>query len=156
MRMAVSRHFDRWAESIGYPVLRIAFGLLLLTHGLPKALGMPHGSMADPMAGSIRLIDQVMGLPFAPQLAIGVMVLETLGAVMLAAGALTRLVAFAVTLEMLGICYALGPTWVWIDRGIEFPALMAFLAAYVVLKGGGRFSVDEWKRPAMHKAFHPS
>lgn len=99
--------------------------------------------MANPMAGSIHLIQNVMGLPFAPQLAFLVMLLETVGAVMLALGLLTRPVAFIIFLQMLGISYALGPTWPWIDRGIEFPVLMGFLALYMAVRGSGRYSIDQ-------------
>ena len=70
-------------EPITYALLRIAFGLSILTHGIPKLLGMPHGSMADPMAGTTNLIGNVLGLPFAPQLAIFVALLETFGAIAL-------------------------------------------------------------------------
>lgn len=129
-------------EPAGYAVLRAAFGAVLLTHGVPKLLRTSHGSMADPMAGSIRLIDQVMGLPFAPQLAFLVMLLETAGAALLALGLFTRPVALLVVGQMLGISYALGPTWPWIDRGIEFPVLMGFLALYLVVRGGGPVSLD--------------
>lgn len=129
-------------EPAAYALLRFAFGAILFTHGWPKALGISHGSMADPMAGSIRLIDQVMGLPFAPQLAFLVMLLETVGAAALAVGFCTRWVALAFTVEMIGICVALGPTWPWIDRGIEYPVLMAALAAYVVVRGGGAYAVE--------------
>src|SRR3546814_10313817 len=78
------------AEPALYAVLRLVFGIIMFTHGLPKALGIPHGSMADPMAGSINLIQNVMGLPFAPQLAFLVMLLETIGGVMLAIGLWAR------------------------------------------------------------------
>jgi putative oxidoreductase len=127
-----------------YALLRIAFGAILLTHGLPKLLGNAHGSMANPMAGSINLIENVMGLPFAPQLAFLVMLLETVGAVMLMAGCATRLLALLIALEMVGISLALGPTWPWIDRGIEYPVFMGVLALYMVARGAGRYSVDEW------------
>lgn len=130
------------AEPALYAVLRFAFGVIMLTHGLPKALGIPHGSMADSMAGSVSLMQNVMGLPFAPQLAFLVMLLETIGAAMLAVGLWTRPVALALALEMAGIAYALGPTWPWFDRGIEYPVLMAFLALYIAVRGGGRFAVD--------------
>ncbi|GAB3046463.1 DoxX family protein [Stenotrophomonas tumulicola] len=123
-------------EPMAYALLRLGFGIVLFTHGLPKALGISHGSMADPMAGSIRLIQDVMGLPFAPQLAFLVMLLETVGALMLAFGLWTRWVAMAFFLEMIGICVALGPTWPWIDRGIEYPVLMALLAFYIAVRGG--------------------
>jgi putative oxidoreductase len=130
------------AEPVLYAVLRLVFGVVLFTHGLPKALGRPHGSMADPMAGSIRLIREVMGLPFAPQLAFLVMLLETVGALMLALGLWSRPVALLIALQMAGICIALGPTWPWIDRGIEFPFLMGFLALYIGVRGSGRFALD--------------
>ncbi len=131
------------AEPLLYAALRAMFGIILFTHGLPKALGTSHGSMADPMAGSINLIQNVMGLPFAPQLAFLVMLLETAGAVMLSVGFLTRPIALIIALEMVGISYALGPAWPWIDRGIEFAVLMGFLALYMAVRGGGRFSVDQ-------------
>ncbi|MBO1110459.1 DoxX family protein [Bordetella petrii] len=130
------------AEPVLYAVLRLVFGIIMLTHGLPKALGTSHGSMADPMGGSINLIQNVMGLPFAPQLAFLVMLLETAGGIMLAAGLATRPVALAISVQMAGICYVLGPTWPWIDRGIEFPVLMLFLALYIAARGGGRYAVD--------------
>lgn len=129
-------------EPAGYALLRVAFGIVLFTHGLPKALGKPHGSMADPMAGSVRLIGEVMGLPFAPQLAVLVMLLETIGAAMLAAGLRTRTVALLVAGEMAGISLALGPAWPWIDRGIEYPVLMGCLALYMAVRGGGRYALD--------------
>jgi len=84
-----------------------------------------------------------MGLPFAPQLAFLVMLLETIGAIMLALGLWARPVAFLIALQMVGISYALGPTWPWIDRGIEFPVLMGFLALYIAVRGSGRFSMDQ-------------
>ncbi|WP_034949304.1 DoxX family protein [Erwinia oleae] len=129
-------------EPAAYAILRIAFGLILFTHGLPKALGASHGSMGDPMAGSIHLIGDIMGLPFAPQVAFLIMLLETVGSMMLVLGLATRVIAMIFAGEMVGISVALGPTWPWIDRGIEYPILMAFLAFYMVARGGGRFSVD--------------
>ncbi|SFK53137.1 DoxX family protein [Lysobacter sp. cf310] len=129
-------------EAAAYALLRLVFAIVILTHGLPKALGIAHGSMADPMAGSIGLIDKVMGLPFAPQLAFLVMLLETVGALALALGLRTRAVALLLAFEMVGISLALGPTWPWIDRGIEYPVLMLFLSLYMAFKGGGRWSLD--------------
>lgn len=129
-------------EAAAYALLRLVFAIVIFTHGLPKALGIAHGSMADPMAGSIGLIDKVMGLPFAPQLAFLVMLLETVGALALALGLRTRAVALLLAFEMVGISLALGPTWPWIDRGIEYPVLMLFLSLYMAFKGGGRWSLD--------------
>lgn len=132
------------AEPLAYTLLRIAFGIILLTHGLPKAFGTSHGAMVDPMASSIHLIRDVMGLPFAPLLAFGVMLLETLGAGLLIVGLWTRIVALCFAVEMAGIGYALGPTWPWLDRGIEYPVLMGVLALYMVTRGGGAHALDRW------------
>lgn len=129
-------------EPMFYALLRFVFGIIMFTHGIPKALGISHGSMVDPMSGSINMIQNVMGFPFAEQLGFLIMLLETVGAVMLAIGFWTRPVALAIALQMVGICYALGPKWVWIDRGIEYPVLMCFLALYIAVRGSGAFGVD--------------
>lgn len=129
-------------EPITYALLRIAFGLSILTHGIPKLLGMPHGSMADPMAGTTNLIGNVLGLPFAPQLAIFVALLETFGAIAIAMGFGTRLLGLVFTVQMIVICFAIGPTYPWIDRGIEYPIMLGFVSLLFVIRGGGRYSVD--------------
>lgn len=138
---ALGRFYAR-SETLCYALLRFGYGAIILTHGLPKALGVSHGSMADPMAGSIKMIGTVMGLPFAPQLAFLVMLLETAGAAMLALGLLTRPVALLMTMEMIAISYAMGPTWPWIDRGIEYPVLLGLAALYFTIRGGGACSLD--------------
>lgn len=129
-------------EAAAYALLRLAFGIIIATHGLPKLLGTSHGSMADPMAGSTNLIENVLHLPAAPAFAMFVAILEGIGGALLAAGLWTRWIAALLTVEMLGISVALGPTWIWIDRGIEYPVLMLFLAAYMTLRGSGRYSID--------------
>jgi putative oxidoreductase len=130
------------AEALAYALLRAALGVILITHGLPKLLRTSHGSMADPMAGSINLIENVLHLPAAPALAMCVALLEGVGGALLALGLGTRLVAALVAVQMLAICYVLGPTWPWIDRGIEYPLLMLFLAVFMTFSGGGRWSLD--------------
>lgn len=127
-------------------LLRAGYGVLLMSHGLPKLLGTPHGSMADPLAASTRLIDSTLGLPAAPVLAWLVTLLEAGGGLLLIAGLLVRPVAMLLTVEMLAICIALGPTWAWIDRGIEFPFLMALLSLWFAAEGGGRWGLDGWFR----------
>jgi putative oxidoreductase len=131
-----------WAVPAPYALLRVVFGVVLITHGLPKLLRTSHGSMADPMAGSISLIENVLHLPAAPVLAMFVALLEGVGGALLALGFGTRAVAAMVAGQMLAICIALGPNWPWIDRGIEYPFLMLFLALFIAASGGGRWSLD--------------
>lgn len=123
-------------------LLRVAFGLTIVTHGVPKLLGTSHGSMADPMAGSTGLIGTVLELPFAPELALFVALLETFGGLAVAAGLATRLFAPMLAVQMAAICLALGPTYPWIDRGIEYPLILGFIALWISMQGGGRWSVD--------------
>lgn len=134
--------FYTQGEPIAYALLRIAFGLSILTHGIPKILGIPHGSMADPMAGTTHLIENVLGFPFAPQLAIFVALLETFGAIAIALGLGTRLLGVVFTVQMIVICFAIGPTYPWIDRGIEYPIMLGFVSLLLAIRGGGRYSVD--------------
>jgi putative oxidoreductase len=138
---ALSRIY-RIGGTIGQAALRIGFGLAMVTHGLPKLLGVPHGSMADPMAGSTRLIGEVLHLPGAPILAMVVALLETFGGLMLAAGLLTRVVAPMFAVQMAAICLALAPVFPWIDRGIEYPLILGLIAFHLSMQGGGPLSID--------------
>lgn len=129
--------------SISYAALRAAFGLTIVTHGMPKLTGTAHGSMADPLAGSMNLIENVLNLPFAPQLALLVALLETFGGLAVALGLATRLFAPMLAIQMAFICLALGPTWPWIDRGIEYPVMLGFTALLFAFQGGGPLSIDK-------------
>jgi len=134
--------FYRHTKPLAYALVRVAFGLTIVTHGIPKLLGMPHGSMADPMAGSINLIANVLELPFAPQLAMFVALLETFGGLAVALGLGTRLFAPMLAVQMVFISLALGPTYPWIDRGIEYPLMLACNALLISIHGGGAYSID--------------
>lgn len=127
---------------LAYAVLRTAFGVTIMTHGIPKLMGGAHGSMANPLAGSTNLIANVLHLPFAPQLAFFVALLETFGGLAVAIGLATRLFATMLAIQMLAISIALGPTWPWIDRGIEYPVMLGFTVLFIAMRGGGPLSVD--------------
>lgn len=129
-------------EPLAFALLRICFGIIMITHGLPKLMRTSHGSMADPMAGSARLIETVLHLPFPEYFAMMVALLEAVGGLLLALGLGTRLIAAAMAIQMAAIAYILGPTWPWIDRGIEYPVLMLFLCVYLSLRGAGRYSLE--------------
>lgn len=129
------------AEPWAYALLRTGYGLTLMTHGIPKLLGTAHGSMADPMAGSTRLIQSVLGLPLAPQIALGIALLEGVGGPLLALGIGTRILALVFALEMVGICLALGPAYPWIDRGIEYPIILGLIGLAIAARGSGSFAL---------------
>lgn len=125
-----------------YALLRMTFGITIMTHGLPKLTGSAHGSMADPMAGSVNLIENVLGLPFAPQLALFVALLESFGGLAIAIGFATRLFAPMLAVQMVAICLALGPTYPWIDRGIEYPIILGVVALHIAINGAVAWSID--------------
>src|SRR4051794_11973058 len=129
-------------EPLSYALLRAAFGIILLTHGLPKALGGAHGKMADPFGTTAMLVQTKLGLPFPVFFAYCVMAIETVGALCLAAGLLTRLIAPVVAVEMAMICLVFWPTWAWLDRGMEYAFFMAIVALYISMRGGGDYSID--------------
>lgn len=130
-------------KPVTYALLRVAFGLTIVTHGIPKLMGRAHGSMPDPMGGSINLITNVLHLPFAPQLAMFVALLETFGGLAVAIGLATRLITPMLGVQMLFIIVALGPTYPWIDRGIEYPLMLGFIALLISIHGGGPYSIDQ-------------
>ncbi len=137
---ALAGFYERFSP-VTYALLRAAFGLVILTHGVPKALRTPHGMMADPMASATAMIAR-LHLPAAPHLAFAAMLLETVGALCLAAGLLTRFFAAALAIEMLVICFAHAPTFAWIDRGFEYPLMLGFIALHIAIKGGGDWALD--------------
>ncbi len=138
--------FYRAGEQAAYALLRLGFGSTMVTHGIPKLTGSAHGSMADPLKGSTHLIANVLGLPFAAQLAWCVTILETFGGIALALGLATRFVAPMFAIQAAAICIALAPTYPWIDRGIEYPLILGFVALFIAMRGAGGWSIDAWLR----------
>jgi putative oxidoreductase len=138
---ALARFYAR-GRVVSYVLLRIAFGITIVTHGVPKLTGNAHGSMANPMAGSVNLIENVLGLPFAPQLALFIALLETVGGFAVAVGFATRLFAPMLATQMAAICFALGPTYPWIDRGIEYPIILGFIGLLISMNGALAWSLD--------------
>mgnify|MGYP001354239495 CR=1 FL=1 len=138
---ALGRFYAR-AQIVSYVLLRVAFGLTIMTHGIPKLTGSAHGSMENPLQGSANLIENVLNLPFAPQLALFVAALETFGGLAVALGFATRLFAPMLAVQMAAICMALGPTYPWIERGIEYPIILGFIALLISMHGAVAFSID--------------
>jgi putative oxidoreductase len=128
--------------TVSYALLRLGFGLTIVTHGVPKLTRSAHGSMADPMQGSIQMIENVLDLPFAPQFAMFVALLEAFGGLAVTIGFATRFFAPALAIQMAAICFALGPNYPWIDRGIEYPIILGLIALLISMNGAGAWSVD--------------
>lgn len=130
---------EQWAQ----PLLRIFFGLDLMTHGIPKLLRIDHGKMHDPMASMPQLISDVFHLPMPGVFAYGVMLLETFGALAIVLGFQTRIIAALLTLTLFCASAVHYPTWPWGDGGMEMPILMAMVTLFFALRGAGGFSLDK-------------
>jgi putative oxidoreductase len=141
---------------IALTIVRIAAGAVMLPHGLQKALGWfgGHGFTA-----SMQFFTEVKGIP-AP-LALLAIIAETLGALGLIFGFLSRISAFGVGITILVAMFTVqlpnGFFMNWMGNqkgeGIEYSLLMASLTAVTVLRGGGAYSLDglllRLKRPAV-------
>ena len=134
--------FYRIARPISYAVLRVAFGAILLTHGLPKVLGTNHGSTVNPLQVVTAFLDKTLHFPAPALFGYFAAFLETGGAVMLACGLLTRIVTPMIAVEMVVACAFHYPAFAVTNQGLEYPLLMGFLALYISFHGGGRFSAD--------------
>lgn len=138
----LERRSSNFLSATGYATLRIVFGLVLLTHGYPKLLGLPHGENPDPFYSATHLIETSLGLPAAPLFAFAAAILETFGALAIAVGLYTRLIALAIVVEMVFICYIHAPTFVWIDGGYEYPLILGVVALCFAAGGAGAFSLQ--------------
>ena len=136
--------FLAMSEPVTYAILRIGFGLTLFTHGLPKVTGGGHGAVADPFSSVMNLVQNKLHLPFPLVLAYCVTAIESVGALSLAAGFLTRIVAPMIAVEMAVICLLDFPAFNWLDRGMEYALVMGLLALHISMRGGGTFSIDRW------------
>ena len=136
-------------EPIAYLGLRAWFALTLLTHGYPKLLHLPHSGAPDAYAALVQIIGK-MHLPLAGVLAMLVTLVETAGAALLGVGLATRLAAAGIIIDLLVAAFGVHfPKWDWAEGGMEYPLLMAALAAYIGVRGGGRLSLD-------HRFFGPA
>lgn len=120
-------------------IVRIALGIVILPHGLQKALGLFGGGG---ISGTLGFFQQTWGIPaFVTLLVIAA---ESLGALALIAGLLSRVAALGIGIVMLGAVvivhwqngFFMG------NGGFEFHILAIAMAGAVMLQGGGALSVD--------------
>jgi putative oxidoreductase len=125
--------------------LRIGLGLVMFPHGAQKALGwFGGGGFTKTMA----YFTDVVHMPAA----LGVLVIaaEFFGSVLLLLGLFTRFAAFSIGLVMAGAALLVhvpnGFFMNWFGNqageGFEFHLLAIAMAAALVIKGGGRSSLD--------------
>ena len=132
-------------NDVALTIARIALAGVMLPHGLQKAFGMFGGYG---FAGTMGFFTEKMHIP-AP-LGFLVILTECLGSLLLLSGLGSRIMAFVIgcVISVASLMVALpnGFFMNWFGtqkgEGVEYALLMLGLAAVVVLRGGGAFSLD--------------
>lgn len=126
-------------------VARLTLALVILPHGLQKTLGWFGGYGFE---GTLGFFTGSMGVPMI--IAILVIAAESLGAISLALGFMTRFCAGSLMLVMMGAIsmvhaqYGFFMNWFGQQQGegFEYHLLVVGLAASLVFSGGGAYSLD--------------
>jgi len=134
---AIMRETNERLIALGYTLARVWMAFLILPSGYEKIF---QDGVARIAAGN------VLKTGFYPPMfwAWVVAWLELAGMLMLAAGLLTRPIAFMFFVEMAVITFMIQMPngYFWTSRGCEFALLLTVISFAFVLGGGGRYSVD--------------
>jgi len=126
-------------------VSRLALGVVILPHGMQKALGLFGGYGFTGTMGFL----QSMGMPFL--IALLVILAEFVGSIGLILGLGTRFMAFSVGLTMAGAAILGGHinngffmNWFGAQKGegVEYFILVVGLALALLISGSGKYSFD--------------
>ena len=127
-------------DPIALPLLRLTTGIVLMPHGCQKLFGWFGGAGFEKFT---EFFDKAGWHPAAFWVAL-VALTETLGGLMLAFGFLTRFAAAAIVIFMLNAMWATSAKgFFWAQGGMEYSLLIFTVALVFLVKGGGRYSVDQ-------------
>jgi len=132
-------------DDIAAFVLRILLGIVFFPHGMQKFFGWFGGYG---FSGTMDMFTSKMGIPAI--FAFLAIMAEGLGPLGLLTGLLTRLAAFGIAVEMAVAVYLIhwnnGFFMNWFGNqkgeGFEYHILVIAIALALMIKGGGRWSVD--------------
>jgi len=137
--------------------MRVLLGIVFFPHGAQKVLGWFGGYG---FSGTMSMFTDKMGIPvFFAFLAI---MAESLGSVALITGFLTRIAAFGITCVMsVAIVMVHLPNGFFMNwsgsqqgEGLEFHILAIALALALMVKSGGKWSVDRLFRRSLNIMIH--
>ena len=130
--------FYAWTRDISWLVIRLTVGGVLLVHGIEKVTGIGITNFAAGLAKR--------GIEPSLLFAYVVFFNETVGAVCLAAGFLTRIVGPMIAIEFILITFVAhfpnGFAFSSPHGGWEYPLLWGLVIFAVSLRGGGPWSID--------------
>jgi len=132
-------------DSAATAILRVVLGIVFFAHGAQKMLGWFGGFG---FAGTMGFFTGMMHIP-AP-LAFLAIAAEFFGGIGLILGFLTRIAAFGIGVNMLvaimTVHHSFGFFMNWAGtqkgEGFEFHLLVLAMAAFLMIRGGGAFSID--------------
>lgn len=135
----------RTDNDISALILRIMLGIVFFPHGAQKLFGWFGG---NGFSGTMAFFTDKMGIPAV--LAFLAIMAESVGALAVIAGFLTRIGALGigtnmvVAIFMVHLPYGFFMNWFGQKQGegFEFHLLAIAIAAALIIKGGGRWSVD--------------
>jgi putative oxidoreductase len=127
-------------------VLRVLLGLVFFPHGMQKLTTMFGGYG---FIGTMGFFTDKMGVPTV--FAFLAIMAEGLGWIGLIAGLLTRVAAFGIAVEMAVAVYMIhwqnGFFMNWFGNqkgeGFEYHILVIAIALALIIKGGGKWSIDK-------------
>ena len=126
-------------------ILRVLLGVVFFPHGMQKLLGWFGG---PGFGGAYGFFTGTLGIPAI--FAVLAILAEGLGALGLLTGFLTRVAAFGIGVNMAVAVYMIhwqnGFFMNWFGNqkgeGFEFHILVIAIAIALIIKGGGKWSVD--------------
>jgi putative oxidoreductase len=142
MNKLIATNKNNWTALIA----RLALGVTLFPHGAQKLLGWFGGYG---FTGTIGFLTGQAHLPYI--VALLVILIESVGAVLLIAGLFTRLAAFGVIVNFIGVVATSiinnGFFMNWYmepnkGEGLEYFILLFGLAFISLIAGGGKWSID--------------
>ena len=137
--------FFQTDESVNNLITRVILGIVIFPHGAQKLLGWFGGHGLE---GTLGFFTHQLGMPTV--IALLVILGESLGALGLIAGFLTRFCAAGILIIMAGaivMSHASNGFFMnWSGKqageGFEYHLLAIALCLPLIISGGGRFSVD--------------
>jgi len=125
---------------LGYPLIRITAGLLLMPHGAQKQFGWFGGYGLDATG---QFFATSLGMEPGYLFALLAGLVEFFGGLALVLGLLTRPAALGIAILMgVALTVHTGNGFFWTNGGVEYPLMWGLVAIAVFLRGGERFSLD--------------
>lgn len=139
------------ARDLGWLVVRLTAGGMLLVHGIFKVMPMGQRGFAAVIQAFATGSMARRGIEPAIFFAYAVFFIETIGAVLIILGLFTRFAAAAAAIELAVITFvahwAVGFAWNSVAAdgargGWEYPLFWGLILFAIALRGGGPYSLD--------------